>query len=219
MRGGTLAPFAELYDTTGTLVRTSSTGVLSLPLPATGSYNMLVRDRAGSGTGAYRATLQTEPPCAVNDRTPPAVTLLRPTGGEVAVGGSVFRIAWQSDDNVDVASHDVRLSTDGGQTFPAVIAAGVSGAAQFYDWPVPTSVSPTRTAVVQVTATDGSGNSQSAASDLIALIGSGFKENVNVKLAYDAMNRVTQAAYSDGRTLQYSYDGNGNLVQISVSLP
>jgi len=216
-RGGTFSPFAELFDSTGTLVRGSSTGTLAVTLPAAGSYNVIVRDRNGSGTGSYRTGLQTDPPCPVDDKQAPTISLLRPTGGEVAIGGSPFRVAWQSDDNVDVASHQISLSTDGGRTFPTAIANGLSGAAQTYDWNVPANIAPTRTAVIRVTATDAAGNSQSAASDLLAAVGSGFTENTNISITYDVLNRITGVAYSDGRSVQYTYDGAGNLAQVAVS--
>jgi len=161
--------------------------------------------------------LQTDPPCPVDDKQAPTVSLLRPTGGEVAIGGTPFRIAWQSDDNVDVASHQISLSTDGGKTFPTAIANGLSGAAQSFDWSVPANIAPTRAAVIRVTASDAAGNSQSAASDLLALVGSGFTENTNISLTYDVLNRITGVIYSDGHTVQYTYDAAGNLVQVAAS--
>jgi YD repeat-containing protein len=118
---------------------------------------------------------------------------------------------------VDVAGHEIRLSTDGGKTFPTVIAANLSGVSQSYDWAVPPGIAPSRSAVMRVTATDAVGNSQPAVSDTLAVIGSGFTENTSVSLGYDAWNRIVQASYGDGRTLQYTYDAAGNLVQITVS--
>jgi YD repeat-containing protein len=217
VRTGTFAPFVELYDAAGNLVRSSSTGTLNLALPGNGTYTALIRDRNGTGTGTYRAELQTDPPCAVDDKEPPTITLLRPTGGEVIAGGSPFRVAWQSDDNVDVTSHEIRLSTDGGKTFSTVIASNLAGTAQVYDWAVPAGIAPSRSAVMRVTATDAAGNFRAAVSDTLAVIGSGFTENSSVSLSYDALNRVTQASYGDGLTLQYAYDTSGNLVQITVS--
>ena len=114
---------------------------------------------------------------------------MRPTGGEVLPGGTTFRIQWQSDDNVDVAAHAIALSTDGGKTFADPFAS-LGGNAQAYDWIVPADIAPSRTAVLRVTATDAAGNAQSATSDLLTLIGSGFTPNSSATYTYDALNRL-----------------------------
>jgi YD repeat-containing protein len=106
---------------------------------------------------------------------------------------------------------------DGGKTFPTSVAGGLNGNQQVYDWPVPPDVTPTRTAVIRVTATDAAGNAQSAASDLLTVIGSGFTPNASAQYTYDALNRLTQTALGDGRTIQYTWDAAGNLVQITVT--
>ena len=137
-----------------------------------------------------------------------------------AVETQVFdwgRIQWLSDDNAGIASHDIALSTDGGKTFATAVASGLSGNQQVYDWPVPASVAPTRTAVIQVTATDTAGNAQSAASGMLTLIGSGFTPNASAQYTYDGLNRLTQVVLGDGRTVQYTWDAAGNLVQVTVT--
>jgi YD repeat-containing protein len=144
------------------------------------------------------------------------IILIRPTGGEVLPGGTTYRIQWQSDDNVAVNSHDVALSTDGGKTFAGPFAT-LNGNQQTYDWFLPSDIAPSRTAVIRVTATDAAGNAQSAASDLLTLIGSGFTPNASATYSYDALNRLTQASLGDGRTIQYSWDAAGNLTQITIS--
>src|SRR5262249_29590694 len=73
VRSGTFAPFAELYDASGTLLRGSSTGTLSIALPGNGNYTVFIRDRNNSGTGVYRAALQTDPACPVDDKQAPAI--------------------------------------------------------------------------------------------------------------------------------------------------
>jgi YD repeat-containing protein len=217
VRSGSYSPFGELYNASGTLLRGFSSGALNYLLPADGKYTLLVRDRNGVGTGAYRTALQTDPACPVEDSQAPTIALVRPTGGEVIAGGAPFHIAWKSDDNVDVASHEVRLSTDGGVTFPTVVASGLSGSTQSYEWTVPATIAPTRTAVLQVSATDSAGNTQSAASDLLTVIGAGFTENVSATVTYDGLGRVTEIRYSDGRTVTYTWDAQGNLVNVAVA--
>jgi len=217
-RTGAYFPFAELYDASGTRVTTSSSGTLLFTPATSATYSLLIRDRAAINTGSYRVTLQDDTSaCPVNDTESPAISLLQPTGGEVIPGGTLFRIQWQSDDNVGVAAHDVALSTDGGQTFSTAIVTGLGGNQQSFDWTVPPDISPSRKAVIRVTATDGAGNQKSATTGLLTIIGSGFTPNGIYSYTYDGSNSVTQAKLSDGRTVQYVWDAAGNLVQVLVT--
>jgi YD repeat-containing protein len=145
------------------------------------------------------------------------VTLLKPLGGEVIAGGATYQIQWQSDDNIGVVSQAVDLSTDGGQTFPTSIAAGLSGTQQSYTWIVPATITPSRTAVVRVTATDAAGNSQTAVSGPLSVIGSGFTPNSTASYTYDGLNHLTQATLGDGRIVTYTWDLAGNLISITVT--
>jgi len=216
-RSGAYSPFAELYDSSGTLLYTSSNGVLSRVLGSDGVYNLLVRDRGGLNLGTYRAGLQDDTnTCAVNDTEAPVITLIRPTGGEVLPGGTTFRIQWVSDDNVGVVAHAIALSTDSGKTFASPFAS-LNGTLQAYDWSVPSDIAPSRTAVLRVTATDAAGNAQSATSDLLTLIGSGFTPNSSATYTYDGFNRVTQVTWSDGSSISYTWDAAGNLTLITIA--
>jgi YD repeat-containing protein len=217
-RSGGYYPYAELYDASGNQLTTGSSGQLTYVILTTGTYTLLVRDLSGANLGSYRVSFQDDyNPCAITDTVPPVVTLLAPTGGEVMVGNTAYRIQWQSDDNVGVVSQNIALSTDGGQTFPTTIASGLAGTTQTYNWFVPPAIAPSRTAVVQVTATDAAGNTQSASSGLVSLIGSGFTANSTAAYTYDSLNRLTQAVLGDGRTIAYTWDAAGNLVQMTVS--
>jgi YD repeat-containing protein len=217
-RSGNYTPFVELYDPKGALISTTSSGLIKRVLPLDGTYSLLVRDVSAVNLGSYRVTLQDDSnTCSLADSENPVITLLSPTGGEVLPGGTTFTIRWQSDDNVGVATHDIALSTDSGKTFAIPIATALSGSAQAYNWSIPAGIAPSRTAVVRVTATDSAGNAQAASSDLLTLIGSGFTPNVNITLTYDGVNRLTQAAFDDGRTIQYMWDSAGNLLQITIT--
>jgi YD repeat-containing protein len=218
-RSGSYTPFGELYDTAGNrLAASGSTGLLRAVLPSSGPYTVLVHDLNSVNTGSYRLSLQDDThACAVADSEPPVITLLQPTGGEVIVGGTSFHIQWQSDDNVGVTSHTLALSTDGGKTFATTFASGLGGNQQSYDWTVPPDIAPSRNAVIQVTAADAAGNSQSAASGPVSIIGSGFTPNSTASLTYDGLNRVTQVLTGDGRTIQYTFDAGGNLLQITIT--
>jgi YD repeat-containing protein len=216
-RSGNYSPFVELYNAAGTRLLSTSGGQIRQVLTADGTYTLLVRDRGATNTGSYRVSLQDDTlTCPVNDGEAPAISLVRPTGGEVVPGGSSFRIQWLSDDNVGVSSHDIALSTDGGKTFATSVASGLNGNQQTFDWAVPSDVAPSRNAMIRVTATDAAGNSSSATSDLLTLIGSGFTPNASATYSYDAAGRLTQVKLDDGRVVRYTYDAAGNLVQVSV---
>lgn len=90
------------------------------------------------------------------DTTPPAVKVKKPNGGRIKAGTS-FTISWESSDNVVIDSHDIELSTDGGATFPIVIASGLSRETQTYEWPVPPAIN-TITGRIRVVAQDATGN-------------------------------------------------------------
>jgi YD repeat-containing protein len=220
-RQGNYSPVTELYDqASATNLTVPSQGggtTLTATLANTSQYTLTVHDRAGN-TGSYRVALQrTNNACPENDGEKPVITLRRPTGGDVIAGGSAFPILWQSDDNIAVASHSIRLSTDGGRTFqPVAGATSLSGVAQSFSWVVPADIAASRTAVIQVTATDKAGNAQSASSDLLTVIGSGFTPNAQVTYQYDPLGRVTQATYQDGRVVSYTYDAAGNLATVTV---
>ena len=217
-RSGSYFPYAELYDASGNQLTTSSNGQLTYVILTTGNYTMLVHDLSGVNLGSYRASFQDDyNPCSITDTEPPVVTLLKPTGGEVLTGNTSYLIQWQSDDNVGVVSHNIALSTDGGQTFATTIASGLAGNTQLFNWFVPPAIAPSRTAVIQVTATDAAGNAQSALSGPLSLIGSGFTPNSTPSFTYDSLNRLTQAVLGDGRTIAYTWDAAGNVVAITVS--
>jgi YD repeat-containing protein len=217
MRSGAYSPFVEMYSPAGALLSTSSNGLLRRVLATDGVYTLLVRDRGAVNLGSYRVNVQDDTnACPVTDTEPPTITLVRPTGGEVLPGGTTFRIQWLSDDNVAVATHDLALSTDGGKTFADPFAS-VGGNLQAYDWFLPADIAPSRTAVLRVTATDSSGNAQSASSGLLTLIGSGFTPNSSATYSYDGLNRLTQVSLGDGSTIQYTWDAAGNLALITIT--
>ncbi|MBI3949103.1 MAG: PKD domain-containing protein [Acidobacteria bacterium] len=97
------------------------------------------RDAAGN-TGqddSGRFTIQ-QPPM------PPTVRVIAPNGGETIMAGSTFTIRWMSSDNIGIVSHDIFLSTDGGQNYNITIQTGLPGTDQSFDWSVPSNLSTTR---------------------------------------------------------------------------
>jgi YD repeat-containing protein len=217
-RSGAYSPFGELYDATGKLLTASAGGTLLANVASNGPYTLLVRDVSGRSVGSYRVSLQDDTnACPVTDTQAPSVTMVAPTGGEVIGGGTGYLIQWQSDDNVGVTAQSIALSTDGGQTFPTTIAPSVGGNQQSYLWQVPANIAPSRTAVIQITATDAAGNTGSAVTAPLTVIGAGFTPNSTASYSYDGLNRLVQATLSDGRTVTYTYDAAGNLVGVKVS--
>lgn len=99
----------------------------------------------------------------VPDQTPPSVTVDGPNGGEMWKAGSTQGVGWTATDNQAVTTVDVDYSTDGGATFPGVIATGVANTG-FTPWIVPNT--PTTTARVRVRAHDAAGNVGEDVSDL-----------------------------------------------------
>src|SRR5207244_12372513 len=96
------------------------------------------------------------------DNQAPAVSVLAPNGGESLVVGSTFTITWTATDNTGVANVDLAYSTDGGATYPNVIATGIANSGSFA-WTVPNT--PNTTARVRVSAHDVVCSSASDASD------------------------------------------------------
>lgn len=86
----------------------------------------------------------------------PVTKVTTPNGGETVQIGNTFNITWtatDADGNNTISRVDVKLSTDGGATFPFVLAQSLPGNATNFQWQVNlpfTSVS----AKVRVIATD-----------------------------------------------------------------
>lgn len=91
----------------------------------------------------------------------PTAFLRSPRGGESLNPGDQLEIRWSSDDDIGVTNVDLHLSTDGGATYPHVIALATADDGSFV-WTVPDL--PTSQARVRVIARDADGNTGSDAS-------------------------------------------------------
>jgi hypothetical protein len=89
------------------------------------------------------------------DRTPPAVAISAPVGGEDWRVGSSHAVTWSATDAGGVTSVDLAYSTNGGASFPGVIATGLANSGS-YAWTVPNA--PSATARLRVLARDAAGN-------------------------------------------------------------
>jgi hypothetical protein len=97
----------------------------------------------------------------------PEVFVTSPNGGEDWIVGTTHQITWTATDDSGVTGVDLAYSTDGGATYPFVIATGLANSGT-YNWIIPDT--PTTTAKVRVTAHDGVGNSGQDESDLVFTI-------------------------------------------------
>jgi len=65
------------------------------------------------------------------DNQAPSVTVTAPNGGEVWLIGTTQSITWTAGDNTGVANVDLDYSTDGGATYPHVIATGIANSGSY----------------------------------------------------------------------------------------
>jgi YD repeat-containing protein len=173
-------------------------------LTATGTYTIFVRDQNYINTGSYTLKFQK------NNNSCPEVTVIIPNGGERIVARSTFTIRWSSTDLQGISSQEIGLSTDGGQSFPIVIASGLAGNVQTYDWEVPTELVTNQGRIrVSVTDTSGINTPDDSDADFTVFQGAGRQ------YVYDELNRLIQVIYEDGRIVSYTYDATGNRITLT----
>ena len=105
-----------------------------------------------------------------------SVIVCSPNGGESYQAGSVQAITWTASDSPDATArmiYTIKLSTDGGGTWPTTVAtlsnqSQCSSCTCSYSWAVPDSA--TSLAMIQITATDPAGNSAVDTSDSVFTI-------------------------------------------------
>jgi len=91
----------------------------------------------------------------VLDNDDPSIIIIFPNGGESWQVGSSHTIQWTASDNVVVTSVDIYYSTNGGSSYPYILATGESNDGS-YTWTVPNT--PSSTCKVKVVAHDAAGN-------------------------------------------------------------
>ncbi|MCI0489969.1 MAG: IPT/TIG domain-containing protein [Blastocatellia bacterium] len=97
------------------------------------------------------------------DLEAPQLAITAPNGGEIVDRGSSFTISWNSTDDVEIASHDILLSTNGGTSFSPV-AMGLAGDVNQYAWTAPVGVN-NQQVKVRVVARDAACNASADDSD------------------------------------------------------
>ena len=109
-------------------------------------------EEATDSTLILNGTLWATRKVTVLDTIPPVITLTSPNGGEDWKAGSAHAITWTASDNAGGVLVDLALSSDGGTTYPTVIATSVANTGS-YSWSV--SVPEGATYRVRATARDG----------------------------------------------------------------
>ena len=115
-----------------------------------------------TGTLAHVNCDEIEEYYADPDTIPPAVTVTAPNGGEFFFCGVIDTVRWTATDRWGVDSVSVYCSTDGGATFPYVIATGEPNDGEL-EWVIPELSS--TTCVVKVVAYDVNMNTGSDTSN------------------------------------------------------
>ncbi len=100
---------------------------------------------------------------ATLDHVAPSVAVTAPNTGVTWKAGSTRAITWTATDNTGVTAVDLAYSTDGGISYPHVIATGLVNSGT-WSWTVPNT--PSSTARVRATAHDAAGNVASDASNV-----------------------------------------------------
>lgn len=65
------------------------------------------------------------------------VRLLQPMGSPVTTGGDLLPITWEVAEDVRVRRQQLRLSLDGGRTYPIVLAPALGPLVRRFDWQIP----------------------------------------------------------------------------------
>jgi len=100
------------------------------------------------------------------DVTPPSVQVIIPAGGEDWTLGDVVAVAWTASDAVGVVAVDLRLSHDGGATFPIRLAHGLANTGS---WSGSLGTIPGAGVILKIEARDDEGNLGAATSSVFAL--------------------------------------------------
>ena len=208
---GTLDPYLELLDSAGTKTASNystsgSPTSINQTLSTGGTYIIFASDYGNDETGKYTLKFQK------NDNACPEVLLNAPNGGEIFEAGTTTTVTWSTSYFNEITSQKIELSTDGGESFSTVIATGLSKDTKSYTWNIPTTVH-TAKGRIRVTITDSTGENVSDKSDDDFVILQSVSMST-IAYKYDKLNRLTQVAFHDGKSVAYAYDAVGNRTSI-----
>jgi YD repeat-containing protein len=207
---GSMIPYLQLIDFTGTQIGFNfgfvGSASIEKMLSTGGIYIIEVSDDGDNEVGSYKLKVQK------NNNSCPEVVLTAPNGSEILESGSNCTITWTSASPGGISSQEIRLSKDGGQTFPTIIATGLPGNAQSFNWTIPTDIATPR-GRIRVTIIDASGSVyDDSDADFIILQ---YVPKVSRTYVYDKVNQLIQVIYEDGSSIHYSYDAVGNRIALT----
>jgi len=200
----------ELYNAAGERIAHGTCDEMNCPINQSisegGTYIVFVSETDSDATLKYSLKFQK------NSNACPEVKVTTPNGGEI-ISDTTLPIAWTVTSSAGVSTQEIRLSTDGGATFPTVIATNLTGSIRSYSWTIPTNLF-TTTARVRVIVTDTANKTISDDSDdNFTILKSAAK--VVRSYTYDKLNRLTRIDYEDNTAVVYTYDDAGNLVSVT----
>jgi hypothetical protein len=155
------------------------------------------------------------PPPPPPDTIPPTVTLLSPNGGEYLEIDSTESITWDASDNIGVTSVTIFLSTDGGATYPTVLAT-IEQPLSAFAWLVPSE--PAQSARIKIIAQDAAALSAEDASDSNFTIGPTLSAPPEIVLTAPVGGEVIDATSTFDITWNATDDGGVTGVAIDLSL-
>ena len=209
---GSMTPYLQLIDSTGTQIGfgIGYVGSVSIEkmLSTGGTYIIEVSDDGDKEVGSYKLKVQK------NNNSCPEVVLTTPNGGGIVESGSNLIITWTSASPGGISSQEIRLSKDGGLTFPTVVATGLPGNAQSFDWSIPTDIVTPR-GRIRVIINDASGSVYDD-SDADFIIHQ-YLPKVSRTYVYDKVNQLIQVIYEDGSSIHYSYGAVGNRMALTTA--
>jgi len=113
----------------------------------------------------------------------PQVTINKPTEGEILRVSQSYNIIWSAEDNTGIDHFDIKLSTDGGNTWDYTIVSELPASATSYSWTPDGNTPLSNNSKIKVIATDLQGNTGEGVSDWFILtnelvFNAGFEEIV-----------------------------------------
>jgi uncharacterized repeat protein (TIGR01451 family) len=174
---GTIDHFRILLSTDGggsyptTVVASDPASPFSWTVPNSPTTQARIRIQAEDGSNVVLATDDSDANFTIaaagggggggGGQVSPAITLASPNGGESITPGSTFGIFW-SVQGSQVSNIRLTLSSDGGSTYPVVVATGLTPSSGFYSWNVPSSTTPSSTSRMKAEALDAGGGLQAS---------------------------------------------------------
>ena len=211
-----LRGFLELYNASGFRLDYGLKD-LSYTFSSGGTYCLFISDYGTDAAGSLRFIMRNiTVSCGSIDLIDPEVTLESPLAGAVIENGSFCNITWSSSDTGGIESHQVRLSTDSGQTYATVIASNLSGAVKSYNWSVPANLTTTRARIKVIAVDENDNQGEDANKGDFIVINTTLPANMtDMTYRYDSGNRLVESS-DVTTTCNYTYDALGNRLNLTV---